>query len=237
MFDRIATRYDLLNSVISFGLDRRWRQKVVQELGFNGRQLILDLGTGTGDLAFSAAQTSRGKEQIIGLDASFNMLRLARAKQQAARNGYRIHFVQGSALLAPFKGSVFDAAMTAFVLRNISDLSGFFADGFRLLKPGGKMVSLDMFPPPKSWFSPLYAIYFYQVVPSIGAILARDRKAYEYLAESVQRFLPPEAVTELIEKAGFRHEGRMRKVLNKEGRGWDMLYMGILREEWMEQNA
>lgn len=205
MFDRIAIRYDLLNGVISFRLDRRWRKKVVEELRLDGRQLILDLGTGTGDLSFAAAKTSRGNDQIIGLDASLEMLRLARAKQQAARNGYRIHFVQGRAMFAPFKESVFDAAMTAFVLRNISNLPQFFADGFRLLKPGGKIVSLDMFPPSKSWFSPLYAIYFYHLVPSIGAILARDRAAYQYLAESVKHFLPPETITQLIEAAGFRH--------------------------------
>lgn len=178
---------------------------MVKQLASNGQQLILDIGTGTGDLGFTAARNSRDKERIIGLDASLEMLHLARAKQQVARNGHRLHFVQGSATVAPFQDSVFDAAMTAFVLRNISDLPKFFAEGFRLLKPGGKIVSLDMFPPTRCWFSPLYAVYFYHVVPRIGAILARDRAAYQYLAESVKHFLPPETIAELIEAAGFRH--------------------------------
>jgi demethylmenaquinone methyltransferase / 2-methoxy-6-polyprenyl-1,4-benzoquinol methylase len=202
MFDRIAGRYDLLNRVISFGFDRRWRKEVVKHLPSGERQLILDLGTGTGDLAFAAAKTNRGEQQIIGLDASLEMLKRARAKQQA--NSYKIRFVQGSALRAPFKGEIFDAAITAFMLRNVSDLPCFLADAFRLLKPGGKVVCLDMFPPGKSWFSPLYAIYFYNLVPSIGALLARDRGAYRYLAESVKHFLTPERVLDLIKEAGFR---------------------------------
>lgn len=206
MFDRIATRYDLLNGVISFRFDRHWRQKIVEELPSTPpRQLILDIGTGTGDLSFAAAKSGRHTEQIIGLDTSLEMLRLARSKQKTAQRGYKVHFIQGSALRAPFKDSLFDAAMTAFVLRNISDLPAFFTEAFRLLKPGGKVVSLDMFPPPRGWFSPFYTAYFYHMVPRIGAIVAHDRAAYQYLAESVKHFLPPETITKLIEAAGFRH--------------------------------
>lgn len=204
MFDRIAARYDLLNRVISFGLDTWWRKKVIQQLRLHENQLILDVGTGTGDLAFAAAKSAHGNERIIGLDPSLEMLRLARAKQRFAPGGHKTYFVQGTALLAPFRESVFDAAMTAFVLRNVSDLPQFFANGFRLLKPGGRIVSLDMFPPSKSWFSLLYCIYFYRIVPSIGALIARNRDAYQYLAESVQHFSPPETITGLIEQAGFR---------------------------------
>jgi demethylmenaquinone methyltransferase/2-methoxy-6-polyprenyl-1,4-benzoquinol methylase len=95
--------------------------------------------------------------------------------------------------------------MTAFVLRNVSDLSLFFVQALRVLKPGGKFVSLDMFPPSKSWFSTLYAIYFYRVVPWIGGLLAQDRNAYKYLSESVRQFHSPEVVARLIEQAGFEH--------------------------------
>jgi demethylmenaquinone methyltransferase / 2-methoxy-6-polyprenyl-1,4-benzoquinol methylase len=203
MFDRIANRYDLLNGLISLRFDRHWRHKIVAELLTNRGQLILDIGTGTGDLSFAAAKNPRADDRIFGLDASLGMLKLARSKQEA-RSGRKIVFVQGSATLAPFKDSLFDAAMTAFVLRNISDLPQFFAEGFRLLKPGGRIISIDMFPPTRSWFSPLYAVYFYHVVPWIGAVVARDASAYRYLAESVKAFSAPEAIAELIEAAGFR---------------------------------
>lgn len=204
MFDRIAARYDLLNRVISFGLDAWWRKKVIQQLPLHKNRLILDLGTGTGDLAFAGTKGAHGNERIVGLDASLQMLRLARAKQRFAPGGHKTDFVQGTALLAPFRESVFDAAMTAFVLRNVSDLPEFFANGFRLLKPGGRMVSLDIFPPSKSWFSVVYGIYFYRIVPSIGALLACNRGAYGYLAESVRQFSSPETISALIEQAGFR---------------------------------
>ena len=151
MFDRIAARYDFLNRIISFRLDNTWRNKAITEILRSGDQFILDLGAGTGDLTFSAAKKIKGSARIIGLDFSMEMLKLARSKQSGARNGDKTLFVQGSATLCPFKDCAFDGVMTAFVLRNVSDLSLFFAHAFRVLKDGGKFVSLDMFPPPKTW--------------------------------------------------------------------------------------
>ena len=119
-------------------------------------------------------------------------------------HGHKTLFVQGTALAAPFKDRTFDAAVTAFVLRNITNLPLFFAEAYRLLKPGGKLVSLDMFPPAGSPFSILYSIYFYRLVPWLGACLARDRAAYQYLSDSVRTFHSPEAVAEMIRQAGFR---------------------------------
>lgn len=204
MFDRIATRYDLLNRVISFRLDRRWREQLIRVLLSSGAEMILDLGTGTGDLALSAAASAKGRARVVGLDFSFEMLRLAQRKRQIAAHGEKAFFVDGSAMASPFKEAVFDGVMTAFVLRNVSDLSVFFQQAARVLRPGGKLVSLDMFPPPKGWFSTLYSFYFYRWVPWIGGALARDRRAYKYLSESVRSFHLPETVAELIHGAGFR---------------------------------
>jgi demethylmenaquinone methyltransferase/2-methoxy-6-polyprenyl-1,4-benzoquinol methylase len=103
--------------------------------------------------------------------------------------------------------------MTAFVLRNVSDLSLFFTHAFRVLKDGGRFVSLDMFPPSKTWFSAFYSLYFYRLVPWIGGLLAHDHSAYSYLAESVESFYSPQTVAELLEQAGFRQVS-MRKFLN-----------------------
>jgi demethylmenaquinone methyltransferase / 2-methoxy-6-polyprenyl-1,4-benzoquinol methylase len=203
MFDRIADRYDRLNRVISFRLDSRWRNQAIKALLTVPNPLILDLGAGTGDLTFAAAKATQGNARIVGLDFSLQMLRLAREKKSSAPHGDKTVFVLGSALLAPFKDAVFDGVMTAFVLRNVSDLSLFFYHAFRVLKPGGRFVSLDMFPPAKGWFSALYGLYFYRLVPRIGGLLARDPNAYHYLSESVRRFYPPETIGSAIERAGF----------------------------------
>ena len=213
MFDRIAGRYDFLNRIISFRLDNTWRNKAITEVLRSGDEFILDLGAGTGDLAFSAAKKIKDSGRIIGLDFSLEMLKLARSKQSGTRNGDKTLFVQGSATLSPFKDCTFDGVMTAFVLRNVSDLSLFFAHAFRVLKDGGKFVSLDMFPPPKTWFSAFYSVYFYRLVPWIGGLLSHDRVAYRYLAKSVENFHPPERVRELLEQAGFKQIS-IRKFLN-----------------------
>ncbi|HEY7217189.1 MAG TPA: ubiquinone/menaquinone biosynthesis methyltransferase [Candidatus Binatia bacterium] len=203
MFDRIAGRYDLLNRVISFRLDTRWRREVTRATLTGERPRILDIGTGTGDLLLSAAAAAKGNGHFVGLDFSLQMLKLAQAKRARARNTGMTVFVMGSAMFAPFKNSLFDGAMAAFVLRNVSDLPLFFAEAFRVLKPGGKFVSLDMFPPPVSWFAPLYSIYFNCVMPSVAGWLSGDPKAYQYLSDSVRQFHPPEKVAQLIQQAGF----------------------------------
>jgi demethylmenaquinone methyltransferase/2-methoxy-6-polyprenyl-1,4-benzoquinol methylase len=203
MFDRIARRYDLLNRVISLRLDGYWRKKAVQAVFQDSDQLILDLGAGTGDLAFTAATRVRGRGRVVGLDFSFEMLKLAQAKRAHAPNADMTSFVLGSALAPPFRGATFDGVVTAFVLRNVSDLTLFFRRAFQVLKPGGKLASLDMYPPSKSLFSIFYSLYFYRAVPCIGQVLAGDRSAYQYLSESVRRFEPPEKICLLIQRAGF----------------------------------
>jgi demethylmenaquinone methyltransferase/2-methoxy-6-polyprenyl-1,4-benzoquinol methylase len=132
MFDRIAGRYDLLNRVISFRLDTWWRAQAIRTILTNDHPLIVDLGTGTGDLAFNAARMTKGKASIIGLDFSMQMIQFAQTKRAEAKFGSSIAFIQASAMSAPLQSEVFDGAMTAFVLRNISDLSFFFADAFRV---------------------------------------------------------------------------------------------------------
>jgi demethylmenaquinone methyltransferase/2-methoxy-6-polyprenyl-1,4-benzoquinol methylase len=204
MFDRIAERYDLLNRVISLRLDARWRSEVVRKALAVDHPVIVDLGTGTGDLALSAAKMTHGEARIVGLDFSLQMIRLAESKRARSRHGSVTAFVQGSAMNAPFKAQSFDAAMTAFVLRNISDLAQFFFEAHRVLKPGGRLVSLDMYPPPPGWFSTLYSIYFHRVMPWIAGWLSRNRGAYQYLSDSVRQFHPPQTIATLMEEAGFK---------------------------------
>lgn len=213
MFDDVAPRYDLLNRIISFGLDSYWRKAAVAAALRDGSGLVLDIGSGTGDLTFATAAYGRGAARVIGLDFSLEMLRLAQQKKRRAARDLQTQFVQGSGLLAPFKPCVFDGVITAFVLRNVSDLELFFSESQRVLKPGGTLVTLDMFPPSKNWFSPLYEFYFYRLVPWIGKILSPHGQAYQYLSESVQRFHSPETITGLIEEAQFERV-KLKKFLN-----------------------
>ena len=202
MFDRIAGRYDLLNRVISFRLDAWWRKKAVSAVVRSGYEKILDLGTGTGDLTFAASKSLHGHGRVIGLDFSFKMIQLARVKQES-QNSSTTEFLQANALFPPFQDEVFDGVMTGFVLRNVSDLRLFFIQTFRVLKPGGRIASLDMFPPAAGIFATFYAFYFYRFMPWIAGLLAGDRKAYQYLSDSVRQFVPPDRVSQLLEQCGF----------------------------------
>ena len=203
MFDRIAGRYDLLNRLISFRLDSYWRKRAIRNLLATKNPLIVDLGTGTGELAFDAAKIAGAQARIIGLDFSMQMLRLAQRKRLDVTAGVNAIFLQGSALQAPLKNGVFDGVMTAFVLRNVSDLPRFFDEAFRVLKTGGRLVALDMYPPSDGWFRSLYSLYFFRLMPVVGGFLSDDRKAYQYLSDSVRQFHSPQAIAELVQRAGF----------------------------------
>lgn len=222
IFNRIAGRYDFLNRVISFHFDTFWRKKAVHALMLrDAAPWVLDLGTGTGDFAATAAKEIKAG-RIVGLDFSLEMLRLAQEKKRRSPSlGDRTFYILGGALEPPFKNGAFDAVITAFVLRNIADLNLFFSHAYRLLKPGGQLVSLDMFPPSGAPFSFFYSFYFYRLVPWIGGALARDRSAYQYLSNSVRTFAAPEVIAGLIEQAGFE-KIKIRKFL----RGAVCLHLG-----------
>ena len=203
-FDDIAGRYDFLNRVISFHLDTIWRRRAIKVLELKGTEkFVLDLGSGTGDLTFAAAKEMGNQGRVFGLDFSAGMLRHAEIKRHKLVQGEKTAFILGSALAAPFGDETFEAIVTAFVLRNISDLNQFFMESYRLLSPGGRLATLDMFPPTRGFFSYLYSFYFYRLVPWIGAGLASNKTAYRYLSDSVREFNPPETIAELIRQAGF----------------------------------
>jgi demethylmenaquinone methyltransferase/2-methoxy-6-polyprenyl-1,4-benzoquinol methylase len=212
-FDRIALRYDLLNRIISFHLDTYWRNKAVNAAVRPGARRVLDLGTGTGDLAFAAARAIGDDGRVVGLDFSHEMLRLALGKQKRDASGKKTVYLQGTALAAPFRDASFDAVLTGFVLRNVSDLTIFFKEAYRVLKTGGRLAALDMFPPASFPFSFFYSLYFHRVMPWLGARIARDPEAYRYLSRSVRSFHSPADVARMIADAGFT-EVRVRRFLN-----------------------
>jgi demethylmenaquinone methyltransferase/2-methoxy-6-polyprenyl-1,4-benzoquinol methylase len=201
MFDRIAPRYDLLNRVLSAGIDVRWRRRAVDALPPGGRARVLDLCTGTADLLIEALgrdQTRRG----LGVDLSLPML--ARAAGKLARGGMaaRAALLAGDVQRLPVRSEAFDGALIAFGIRNVGDPAGALAEVRRVLRPGGRLVVLE-FSTPRGLIGVLYRAYSRHLLPRIGAWISGDRDAYVYLPASVARFAPPAEFGALMERAGF----------------------------------
>ena len=191
MFDRIAPVYDVMNHVMTAGLDRRWRKLAAEEVVWPGDR-VLDACCGTGDLAVAAEQ--RGG-RVVGLDFSEKMLERARKKSGA------IEWVQGDALALPFGDGEFDAATVGFGVRNLADLEGGIRELARVLKPGGKLAVLEI-TRPKGVLKPFFRLWFDGIVPLLGRVLPGG-KAYTYLPASVRRFPGPDDLSALFEAAGF----------------------------------
>jgi ubiquinone/menaquinone biosynthesis methyltransferase len=201
MFDRIASRYDLMNSVMSAGLHHRWRERAVKLANVGPGSSALDICCGTGDLALALERAVGPGGEVIGLDFSESMLELAREK--AATRGAEIEFVSGNALELPFEDGRFDAATVGFGVRNVVDLPRALAELRRVVRPGGRVVVLEITSPerpPLSWF---YAFWFDRVVPLIGAATG-EADAYSYLPESVKRFPPAAGLAKRMHDAGLR---------------------------------
>lgn len=204
MFDRIAGGYDLMNQAMTAGLHHRWRARAADlaEIGPGSR--VLDVATGTGDLAIELA--ARGAD-VVGSDFSERML------DQARRKAPRIAFEWGDALELPYEDDSFDAATVGFGARNFSDLDRGVAEMARVVRPGGKVVILEITTPVKPPLSSFFALWFDRVVPMLGA-LAGDDAAYSYLPSSVKRFPAPEALAAVMAAAGM---ARIRWILTAGG--------------------
>lgn len=202
MFDRIAPYYDFLNHLLSLGVDIRWRKKAIRQLARIKPASILDVATGTGDLAFEA-QRQFPDARITGLDLSPQMLELASKKRERKQAVHPIDFVLGDSEGLPFADNNFEAVMAAFGVRNFEDLEKGLSEMFRVLKPGGMLVVLEFSKPRYFPFKQLYNFYFRYVLPQIGRFTSKDPKAYRYLYESVQVFPDYDSFTAILEKLGF----------------------------------
>jgi demethylmenaquinone methyltransferase/2-methoxy-6-polyprenyl-1,4-benzoquinol methylase len=195
MFDRIASRYDLMNSVMSAGLHHRWRTRAADYTGLRTGQSALDVCCGTGDLALELKRRVGDRGSVVGLDFSESMLELARAK--AVERGLAVDYRNGNALELPFADASFDAATVGFGVRNLVDLRRGISELVRVVRPGGRVVILEITTPtrpPLSWF---YGLWFDRIVPLLGTV-AGDRDAYSYLPESVRSFPPALELAELM---------------------------------------
>jgi len=202
MFDRIAPRYDLLNHLLSAGIDRRWRRACVDFLELGGPVLLLDLCTGTADLLIEALERDGG-HRGVGLDLSGEMLR--RAAGKLGRRGLlrRAALAGADAQSLPLGSGRFDAALVAFGIRNVGDPARALAELRRVLRPGGRLVVLE-FGSPRGAIGAVYRLYFHRILPRVGRLVSGDRGAYGYLPQSVARFPGPEGFSALLDRAGFR---------------------------------
>lgn len=201
MFDTISSDYDGLNRVISFGIDIKWRKKVVQIVKETHPKTILDIATGTGDLAIALAQTNASK--IIGLDISSGMLEIGKEKIKKQGLETKIEMVLGDSENLPFDDNTFDAITVGFGVRNFETLENGLKEILRVLKPGGSFVILETSIPTKTPYKQGYHFYTKYILPSIGRLFSKDKSAYTYLSESASEFPYGEVLNNILRKIGF----------------------------------
>ena len=204
MFDGIARRYDALNHLLSAGLDRRWRRRAIRDLKLTGRERLLDVCTGTADLAIEAATSPHGRARdVIGLDFSSEMLRLAQLKIRAAALSSRIRITRGDATCLPWPEWAADVATVAFGIRNVVDPALACRELHRVLAPGGRLAVLEFGAPRIPGIRTMYLWYFKYLLPLVGRAVSKHSDAYSYLPESVMNFPAGEAFADLLRSAGF----------------------------------
>jgi len=214
MFNKIAPFYDFLNHFLSLGIDNRWRKKAIRKLESLQPDTILDIATGTGDLAIMANKML-SPSKIIGLDLSEEMLTVGRKKMVKKELDQKIEMIQGDSENLPFEDDSFDAVIVAFGVRNFQNLEKGLNEMQRVLKKGGKMVILEFTKPRNLLFKTSFNLYFKYILPLIGRITSKDPKAYKYLYESVQAFPDYDKLVAYMENAGLKNNS------------WDSLSFGI----------
>lgn len=204
MFGRIAGRYDLMNRLMTAGLDGVWRRRVAREAGVSDGGSVLDVGTGTAHLALALARQDP-RARITGVDFSWPMLRAGQQNVARAGAGSIVSLAAADALQLPFLDQRFDAVVSGFLVRNLGNVEEGLREQLRVLRPGGRLVVLEITPGPSGLLGWLFRLYFRRLVPLLGALLAREGKAYTYLPESAAAFLPPARLAGLMASIGLEN--------------------------------
>ena len=201
MFNDISGQYDRFNFLSSFGIDRYWRNSLINQVPLSSENSLLDVATGTGDVAFSIYK--KYKAYVTGIDIASNMIAIAKKKSKKYKTE-KIKFLEGDAENLPFNNSYFNVITISFGFRNLGSYNTALSEFYRLLKPNGKIAILEFSKPKSGWFSLLFDFYFNKVVPRIGAALSR-KDAFLYLPESVDHFLKRDELCDLMKNAGFEN--------------------------------
>ena len=203
MFDTISGNYDSLNRMISLGTDQGWRRKVLKMVSDTNPESILDIATGTGDLAILLSKSNA--KRIVGLDLSAGMLEVGKSKVSALGLQNKIEMIQGDSENLPFQDNTFDAITVAFGIRNFENLEKGLSEILRVLKPNGIFVILETSVPTKFPFKQGYGFYMKTFMPLMGKMFSKDKKAYEYLSESAKNFPYGEKLNAILQKVGFKN--------------------------------
>lgn len=204
MFARIAGRYDIANRLLSGGVDVWWRRRLVRTVARHAPREVLDLATGSGDVAFALVRGLPSDARLVGMDFCEPMLEAARTKQPARAGGDRITFRQGDGLDLPLAEATFDAATISFGLRNMADRHRCLSELHRILRPGGHLTVLE-FSQPRRWFRPAYYFYLKHLLPWIARFVTGDKGAYDYLCGSIEEFPDHIGIAEEMTRAGFEN--------------------------------
>jgi demethylmenaquinone methyltransferase/2-methoxy-6-polyprenyl-1,4-benzoquinol methylase len=203
MFDAIAGRYDLLNHLLSAGLDRRWRKRAIAALNLTGTETVLDICTGTADLALAARECPKSAHRVLGVDFAGAMLQIGKEKVRRAGLDSSIALVRGDATRLPVRDAAVHAVTIAFGIRNVDQPAAACAEMARVLHPGGRLVILEFSTPRAPILRRFYLWYFRHALPLIGRLISKHPSAYSYLPESVGAFPPPDEFARQLGAAGF----------------------------------
>ena len=203
MFDAIATKYDFLNHLLSAGIDRRWRRCAIRSLALTGRERVLDLCTGTGDLAIAARTAQPAAARVVGVDFAAAMLRVGHDKLRRGRLTDTVALVRGDATRIPAAGASVDAVTIAFGIRNVQSITAACDEISRVLKRGGRLAVLEFSIPTTPGVRPAYLWYFNHLLPRIGRLVSRHDDAYGYLPVSVGTFASPDEFVTILRQSGF----------------------------------
>ncbi len=204
MFDSIAPAYDFMNAAMSFGLHRRWLRKAIKKAAVDSPTKILDVATGTADVAIALSQRLHDA-QITGIDLSEGMLAIGRKKVNKAGLNQRIDLLQADCLNLPFPDNSFDCITVAYGVRNFEHLLEGYKEMTRVLRKGGRIVVIELSTPRSPWVKPFYKFYTRYIIPLVGRIVSKDVRAYSYLPESIAAVAQGNAMTDLMEVAGLRN--------------------------------
>jgi demethylmenaquinone methyltransferase/2-methoxy-6-polyprenyl-1,4-benzoquinol methylase len=202
-FNSVAKRYDLMNTLLSFGIHHLWKRTAIRIMNLNPGDRVLDVCGGTGDLAILAAGSVGRFGRVIIYDINRAMIEAGVNKINASVSGEHVWFVQGDAEYVSFPDDYFDAAMVGFGIRNVTHMDQGFKEMYRVLKPGGKMMCLEFSKPTSLLFRWLYDVYSFHVMPAIGEVIAGSSKAYMHLTESIRTFALPNELTDVLKQVGF----------------------------------